>query len=96
MAQNSAGKHDQWQGTLTVLVINYAILKFIWIPTAVICPMIKHDAEKQQDCFCREVKWALAIHWQVSTLFALDLGHVYYIPHAQQQEKDTYSLPEGN
>jgi hypothetical protein len=61
MAQCGAGKHDQWRGYMTVLVINHGIIKSIRILTTVIRPMIKFDVDKPQDCFRQEVKWTLAI-----------------------------------
>jgi hypothetical protein len=60
-AQPSAGKHDQWQGYMTVLVVNHGIIKSIRILTAVICLIIEFDVDKPWDCFCQEVKWMLAI-----------------------------------
>jgi hypothetical protein len=60
-AQPSAGKHDQCQGYMTVLVVNYGITMSIRILTAVICPIIEFDVGKLRDCFCQEVKWMLAI-----------------------------------
>jgi len=62
MAQRCAGKHDQWQGYMTVLVVIRGIIKSICILTAVIRPMIKWDVDKPRDCFRQEVKWTLAIH----------------------------------
>jgi riboflavin transporter FmnP len=38
MVQRSTGKHDQWQGYMTILVVNYGIIKSISILTAVILP----------------------------------------------------------
>ena len=38
----------------------------------------------------------LAIRWQLSTLSALDLDRVHYLPLALLKEKDSYCLPEGN
>jgi hypothetical protein len=61
MAQRSAGKHDQWLGYMTVLVVNHGIIQSISILTVVIRPMIKFDVDKPQDCFRQEVKWTLAI-----------------------------------
>jgi len=61
MAQCGAGKHDQWRGYMTVLVINHGIMKSISILTAVIRLMIKFDVDKLRDCFRQEVKWTLAI-----------------------------------
>jgi len=61
MAQRGAGKHDQWRGYMTVLVVNHGIIKSISILIAVIRPMIKFDVDKLWDCFRQEVKWTLAI-----------------------------------
>jgi hypothetical protein len=54
MAQRSEGKHDQWRGYMTVLVVNHGIIKSISILTVVICPMIKFDVDKPRDCFHQE------------------------------------------
>jgi len=96
MAQRGAGNHHQSQGYMTVLVVNRGIMKSISILTAVIRRMIKFDVDEPRYCFCQEVKWMLAIRWQLSTLSAFDLDRVHHLPHALPQEKDTYSLPEGN
>jgi hypothetical protein len=96
MAQRGAGKHDQWRGYMTVLVVNHGIEKSISILTAVIRLMIKFDVAKPRDCFRQEVKWMLAIGQQLSTLSALDLYRIHHLPHTLLQEKDTYCLPEGN
>jgi len=61
MAQRGAGKHDQWRGYMTVLVVNLGIIKSINIFTAVIRPMIEFDVDQPQDCFRQEVQWTLAI-----------------------------------
>jgi hypothetical protein len=61
MAQRSAGKHDQWQRYMTILVVNHGIIKSISKLTAVIRLMIKFDVDKPCDCFRQEVKWTLAI-----------------------------------
>jgi hypothetical protein len=61
MALHSAGKHDQWRGYMTVLVVNHGIIKSISILTTVIRPMIKFDVHKPRDCFREEVMWTLAI-----------------------------------
>jgi len=61
MAQRGAGKHDQWRGYMTVLVINHGIIKSISILTAVIRQMIEFDVDKPRECFRQEVKWTLAI-----------------------------------
>jgi len=56
MARRGAGKHDQWRGYMTVLVVNHGIIKSISILTTVIGPMIKFDLDKLHDCFRKEVK----------------------------------------
>ena len=61
MAQHGAGKHDQWRGYMTVLVINHGIIKSISILTTVIHPMIKFVVDKPRDCIGLEVKSTLAI-----------------------------------
>jgi len=81
---------------MTVLVVNHGIIESISILTAVIRPMRKFDVDKPRDCFQQEVKWTLAIRYQLSTLSALDLDRVHHLPHALLPEKDTYCLPEGN
>jgi len=53
MAQRGAGKHDQWRGYMTVLLINHGFIKSISILMAVIRPMIKFDVDNPQDCFCQ-------------------------------------------
>jgi hypothetical protein len=96
MAQRGAGNNDQWQGNMTVLVVNQGIGKSICILTAVIRPMTKFDVEKPRDCFRQEVQWTQAIRWQLSTLSGLELDRVHHLPHALLPEKDTYCLAEGN
>jgi hypothetical protein len=96
MVQRSAGKHDQWQWYMTVHVINNGIIQSISILAAVSRAMIKFDVDTPRDCFRQEVKWTLAIRWELSTLSALDLDRVHHIPHALPQEKGTYCVPEGN
>jgi len=96
MAQRDACKHDQWPGYTTVLVVNHGIIESISILTADSRPMINFDVDKPQDCLCQEVKWKLAIHYQLSTVSALVLDHVHHLPHALLPAKDTYCLPEGN
>jgi len=61
MVQRGASKHDQWQGYMTVLVVNHGIIKSISILTVVIRPMTKFDVDKPRDRFRQEVKWTLAI-----------------------------------
>jgi hypothetical protein len=61
MAQRGAGKHNQWRGYMTILVVNHGIIKSISILTMVIRPMITFDVDQLGDCFCQEVKWMLAI-----------------------------------
>ena len=96
MAQRGACKHDQRRGYMTILVVNYGIIKSISILTAVIRPMIKFDVDKPRDCLRQEVKWTLALRYQFSTLSVLDLAHVHHLPHALLPEKETYCLPQGN
>jgi hypothetical protein len=45
MAQRSAGKHDQWRGYMTILVVNHGIIESNNILTAGISPMIKFDVD---------------------------------------------------
>jgi len=95
-AQRSAGKHDQWRGYVTVLVVNHGIIKLISILMTVIRPMIKFDVDNPRHRFRQDVNWTLDIRQQLLTLSALDLGCVHHLPHALLQEKDTYCVPEGN
>jgi len=55
MAQRGAGKHDQWCGYMTLLVINLGIIKSISILSAVIRPMIKFAVDEPRDCFRQDV-----------------------------------------
>jgi len=96
MAQRGACKHDQWRGSMTVLVVNHGIIKSVSILTAVIRPMIKFDVDKPRDCHRQKVQWMLAIRYQLSTLSALDLDRIHHLPQTLLPEKDTYCLPEGN
>jgi hypothetical protein len=61
MAGCGAGKHNQWQGYMTVLAINHGIGKSINILTMVIRLMIKCDVHTPWDYFRQEVQWTLAI-----------------------------------
>jgi len=61
MAQHSAGKHAQWRGYVTILVVNHGIINSISILTVVICPMIKLDFDTPWDHFQMQVEWTLAI-----------------------------------
>jgi len=61
MAQRGAGKHDQWRGYMTILVVNHGMKKSISILTTVIRPMMKFDVDEPRDRFRQEVKWTLAI-----------------------------------
>jgi len=96
MAQCGAGKHDQWRGYMTVLVVKWGRIKSISILTAVIHSMIKFDVDTRLDCLRSEVKWTLAIRQQLSTLSALDLGRIHHLPHALLRETDIHCLAEGN
>jgi hypothetical protein len=49
LAQCGAGKYDQWQGYMTILVVNHGSIKSISILTMLICPMIKFDVDKLWD-----------------------------------------------
>jgi len=62
IAQHSAGKHDQWQGYMTVFVVNHGIMISLSILSTVIRPMLKFDVSKPHDCFRQKGKWTLAIH----------------------------------
>jgi len=61
MLQRGAGKHEQWLGYMTVLVVNHGITKSISMVTTVIRPMIKLYFVTLQDCFGQKVKLTLAI-----------------------------------
>ena len=96
MSQRGACKHNQWRENMTILVINHGIIKSICILPVVIRLMIKCDVDKPQDCFRQEVKWTLAIRYQLSTLCALDLDRVHHLAHALLPANDTSRLPEGD
>jgi hypothetical protein len=81
---------------MAVLVVNQGIIKSISMVTAGVCLMMKLDVETWQNCFCKEVKWKLAILSQLSTITALDLCPVHHVQHAPLWGKHTYSLAEGN
>jgi hypothetical protein len=55
MAHRGEGKHDQWRGDLTMLVVNQGITKSIGILRVVIYPMIKFDVDTPWKCFRQEV-----------------------------------------
>jgi hypothetical protein len=79
MGQCGAGKHDQWRGYMTILVINDETIKSISILTVVIRLIIKFDVDNPRECSRLEVKWMLAIHLQLLALSALDLDCVHYL-----------------
>jgi len=54
--QCRAGQHDQWQGYMTVHVVNHRIDKSMSILTMVIRWVIKYDVDLHQDSVCQEVK----------------------------------------
>ena len=81
---------------MTVCVVNHGITQSISRRTAVMNPVIKHDVDKPWDCFHREGKCTRAIRAQLSTLSALDIDGVHYLPHALLQGNDTYCLPDDN
>jgi hypothetical protein len=74
MAQIGAGKHDQWQGNMTVIVVNHGIKKSISIFTVVIRLTRNVNVDKPCVYFGQEVKGMLAIRPQLSTLYVLHLG----------------------
>ena len=41
MAQWGPGKHDQWRGYMTVVVVNYGLIKFNSILTVVVLHMMR-------------------------------------------------------
>jgi len=86
MTQRDPGEHDQWQGYMTVFVVNHGIIKLISIPTALIGLNMKIDVDKPRDWLRQEVKWTLAIHLQLSTQSVLDLHSVHHLLHALPQE----------
>jgi len=96
MAQCGAGKHDQWQGYMTVLIVNVGIVKLFSNIPADICLMIKFDVHKPPDCFRLEVMGTQALCLQLSTLSTLALGCIHDLPKALLQEQDTYCQLEGN
>jgi hypothetical protein len=53
--QLNSGKHDQWRGYITVLVVNHGMIKSITILTAGIRLMIKFDVDHPLDCFREEI-----------------------------------------
>jgi hypothetical protein len=61
MGQCSASKHDQWQGYMTVHVVNHGIIKSTSILTTVIRPMKRFNVDKPWDWFRQEVNWMPAI-----------------------------------
>jgi hypothetical protein len=89
MAQCGACKHNQWQGYMTIVVVNYGLIKSISILTAVIRRMIKFDVDNPPDCFRQEVNWTLAISYQLATISALDLECIHHLLHALLHETDT-------
>jgi hypothetical protein len=54
--QLNSGKHNQWRGYITVLVVNHGMIKSITILTAVIRLMIKYDVDYPLDCFRQEIQ----------------------------------------
>jgi hypothetical protein len=62
MVQRGAGKHNQFQLYITVLMVDYRILKSLSILTAVVPPMIKYIVDQLLNCFRQETMRMLAIH----------------------------------
>jgi hypothetical protein len=56
VAQCGAGKHNQWQGYMTFLLVDYGMVKSMSLFTADIRPMIKSDVDNLRDWFHQEVK----------------------------------------
>jgi hypothetical protein len=96
IAQHGADKHHQWQGNMTVLILNHGIIQSISTLTAVIRLMINFDVDNPRDCLRQEVKWTVAIHYQLFTLSALDSDRVHHLPLPLLPEKDTYCQQDGN
>ena len=61
MAQRGVGKHDQWRGYMTILVVDRGIIKFISLLTTVIRPIIKFEVDILWNCFRQKAKSTLAI-----------------------------------
>jgi len=96
MVQCAAGKHDQWQLYMTIIVISHGIIKCICIHTAVIHLMMKCDAASPCDRFRHNVKWMLAVSLQHSTMSVLDFDHMHDPPPTLHQDTDTYRLVNVN
>jgi len=62
MAIRGAGIHDQWQGYMSILVVNPRIMKSISILTEDIRPMIQLDIDTPGNYSPQKVDWTLAIH----------------------------------
>jgi hypothetical protein len=73
MAQRGVDKHEQWQGFLTILVVNHGIIKAISKLTTGIRLMITFEVDELWDCFREEVRWPLVIRFQLSTHSGLDI-----------------------
>jgi len=61
MAQRGAGKHDQWRGYMTILVINHQNGISISILAGAVRPIITFDVDIPWDGFFHDVQWTLAI-----------------------------------
>jgi len=81
---------------MTVLVVNYGIMKSISILPVVIRLMVYFDVDKARNCLREEAKLTPAIGYRHSTLSALDLDCIHLLQHAVLQEKDADCEPEGN
>jgi len=82
MAHRSAGIHYQWNGYMTVLVVNHEMIKSITILTMVICARIKFDVDPPQDWFNLEAKRTMVICYLHLTLSVSYLGHIHHLPQA--------------
>jgi hypothetical protein len=54
MAQRGAGKHNQWRGYMTVIVVNHGIIQSISILTVAIRPMIKYGVDSPRNLVRQE------------------------------------------
>jgi len=95
MAQHRVCKNHQCKEYMTVFVVDHRFINCISIVITVIRSMIKFDVDEPWYCISPQVKWTLAMRYQLATLSALDLDLVHHLPHALLPEQDTYCLPDG-
>jgi len=58
----SAGKHDQWPGYMTVLVVNHGIWKSFCLHNTVIHKRGKCVVDMQRNCSSQDWTWVVAIN----------------------------------